>query len=63
MTHDDTVTTLDEAETELYEDSGERGDRFRSKVKRVVQAEADAAGKFIEIHSHDGIVFEQIHPR
>lgn len=62
MIHNEFTTKLDEAETAAYEDPGELGDNFRRKVKRVVQAEANAAGHPIEIEAFDGVVFEQILP-
>ncbi len=55
--------TLSAAETVEYESSGPEGDERRRTAKRAAQTLADATGKPIEIHSHDGIVFEQILPR
>lgn len=63
MIHEEYITKLDAEETAVYGDTGELGDNFRRKVKRVVQATVDAVGHPIEIRSFDGIVLEQIIPR
>ena len=53
---------LSESETEAYEDSGPDGDVARRTAKEGARLLADASGKPVEIHSHDGICFEQILP-
>ncbi len=53
---------MSKAETRRYEDRGADGDEFRWHTITRAKNLANETGKPVEIHSFDGIVFEQVLP-
>jgi hypothetical protein len=57
-----TSIKLTVAQTRAYENNGPIGDDFRREAKRAAKEKANRLGSAVEIYSHDGITFEQVHP-
>ncbi len=58
----ETTITLSEADTALWQDASEVGERFRGEVRARAERECKLWGAVLQIRSYRGLVLETVGP-